>query len=73
MTYVLIGQNYWGRGSSLTQAKSNFRQQGGLLSNGYTLLIFDAETEFAGVDEVGRYHYDGNPPEITEFPPKVAA
>lgn len=70
MTYVLIGQNHWGKGTSLVEAKSNFRKQGAALSRGYTLLTFDDDTEFKGVDEVGRYHYVGIQPEIKEFPPK---
>jgi hypothetical protein len=68
LTYVLIGQNHWGKGSDLAEAKANFRRQGAVLSRGYALLTFDDETEFKGVDEVGRYHYVGNAPEVKEFP-----
>lgn len=56
-TIVIIGQFYWGKGSTLDEAKKEFRKQGGSLSRGYVILTFDAETEFGGVDDMGRYHY----------------
>lgn len=57
-TIVVIGQFYWGKGSTLVEAKKEFRKQGGTLSKGYVILTFDAETKFGGVDDMGRYHYE---------------
>lgn len=56
-TFVIFGQFYWGKGSTLAEAKKNFTDHGGVLSNGYAILTFDAETEFEGVDNMGRYFY----------------
>lgn len=77
-TIVVIGMYYWGKGETLAEAKANFRKQGGVLSNGYTIYTFDAETEFIGVDDMARFHYkrtDGkderpNPPTEQIIQPK---
>lgn len=61
-TYVLYGQNRWGRGATVAEAKKRFRNQGGVLSDGYVVLTFDAATKFGGFDEAGRFHYRGNQP-----------
>lgn len=63
-TIVVLGPNYWGKGTTLAEAKANLRKQGGRLSWGYLILTFPPETEFKGVDDFGRYHYstrDGSP------------
>lgn len=62
MMHVVIGQNYWGANEDLDAAKARFRREGGRLGNGYAILTFDDDTEFLGVDNVGRYMYKGNPP-----------
>lgn len=56
----------WGYGSDLDAAKKAFRSNGGALGRGYTVLTFDAETDFVGVDPMGRYSYRGNAPTKTE-------
>jgi len=70
--FVVIGQNHWGRGKTVDEAKKNFKAQSRSvrLGNGYTLLEFSEETEFVGVDDFGRVHYKGPEPKATEFPPK---
>ena len=77
--FVLIGQNRWGSGNTLKDAKARFQREGGRLSFGYVLLEFDSVTEFHGVDPMGRYHYktlnvtnfeDHHAPVITEVGPK---
>lgn len=77
-TFVVIGQQYWGKGATVPEAKKNFREQGGRLTGGYVLLTFDAETEFIGVDAVGYLHYKRrddktelpNPPKQKEVKPR---
>lgn len=71
-TFVLIGQWRWAKGENLAAAKRGFTSRGATLGRGYTILEFDAETAFVGIDEAGRYHYKGNAPTITEVPPKPA-
>lgn len=67
---LIMGQWRFGVGNDLKTAKANFRRFGGILSNGYTILTFDENTSFEGVDQMGRYHYIGNAPTIQEVPPK---
>lgn len=57
-TFVIFGLYYWGKGSTLAEAKKAFTEQGGVLSNGYTILTFDADTKFGGVDGMGRYYFE---------------
>lgn len=69
---LVMGQYYWGVGSTLAGAKHKFKQEGGFLSKGYIVYEFDDETEFLGVDGMGRFNYRGNEPAETRFPPKAA-
>ena len=78
-TFLVAGNHYYGTGPDLTTAKANFRKYGGTLSDGYTIVEFDSETEFVGMDDLGRYHYkrrDGrdarpNTPKETLVNPRV--
>ena len=36
---------------------------------GYSVIVFDAETQFFGVDNMGRYWSNGNQPKVVEVPP----
>ena len=75
---VVIGQNYWGKGKTVQEAKAAWKKvsYNRRLKDGYTVVEFDAETEFTGVDGMGRVHWrslDGEPPNqptVTEHPPK---
>jgi hypothetical protein len=62
---VVMGQYYWGSGATLDEAKKRFRSMGGRLSQGYGIYVFDADTEFLYVDQMGRITYYGNPPTET--------
>lgn len=73
MTIVVIGPNYWGKGATLAEAKRNFTKFGGCLSDGYLILTFSAETEFIGVDDIGRYHWRGDVPARREVKPRGQA
>lgn len=64
--FLIMGGNRWGAGDTVEVAKKNFRIQGGKLTGGYALITFDAQTEFHGVDQFGRYHFKGNSPTVTE-------
>lgn len=70
-TTVLIGQMRWGSGVDLDAAKRRFKREGGQLTRGYTVLTFDDETEFLGVDQMGRYSWRGNAPQETAVPPRA--
>jgi hypothetical protein len=59
---LIMGNRRWGVGATLAEAKRNWQAQGGRLSDGYTIITFDADTEFHGVDQMGRYQYVGNEP-----------
>lgn len=72
-TVVVIGQWRWGKGESLGEAKRNFQKQGAKLSAGYTVLTFDQETSFEGVDQMGRVHWRGNEPKVEEVSPRKLA
>lgn len=52
--FVVIGPYYWGSGATLAEAKKNFGNQGGMLGKGYNVFVFDAESEFRGVDQMGQ-------------------
>lgn len=69
-TYVVMGQNYWGRGKDVAEAKKNFRAQGGVLGKGYGVFYFPNTSTFEGVDQMGRLHWRGTEPFFTEFPAK---
>lgn len=79
MTFLVIGQNYWGHGPDLATAKSNFKKQRGKLTAGYTILEFPAGIEFAGVDSFGRVHWtiseghEDTRPIETDVPPRKGA
>lgn len=68
MTYVLIGQGCWGQGYTLSEAKEAFGADGGLLTEGYTLLTFDESTVFDGLAVGGGIMYRGDPPAVTRVP-----
>lgn len=69
--FVVIGQHYWGRGETLDKAKRRFRQEGGELSRGYSILAFPDDSEFVGVNTVtGAVEWHGPEPEVTEVPRK---
>ena len=57
VSYLVIGQHYWGHDAELATAKANFKKQGGKLTAGYTILEFPPGIEFAGVDVIGRVHW----------------
>src|SRR5688572_10537440 len=67
---LVMGAWCWGAGDTLQEAKQKFQAQRGRLSDGYLILVFDASTEFLGVDEIGRYHYRGETPTRTLIPPR---
>lgn len=71
---VVLGGNglygKWGYGASLKEAKKAFRSVGGVQKYGYTVLHFDTDTEFLGVDGLGRAHWKGNEPVVNEIAPK---
>jgi hypothetical protein len=65
-TWLVIGWGRWGKGSSLDEAKQNFRQQGGRLMDKPTILRFGEGSIFGGVDNMGNYYYYGEPPETVK-------
>jgi hypothetical protein len=65
MFYVVQGAHYWGAGSDLITAKRNMRAFGGRLSHGYTVMEFDAEDHFLGIDGMGYVNFK------RKHPPKV--
>jgi hypothetical protein len=67
---LIMGGFRWGVGDDLATAKKNFRRFGGRLSGGYAVIVFDAEASFEGVDQMGRYHYIGKAPTVTEVQPR---
>lgn len=56
-TFLVYAYPYWGKGATLAEAKRKFYEEGGRLSRGYTILVFDADTVLEGVDLMGRYYY----------------
>ena len=66
---VVFGQLRWGAGTDLIAAKAQFRANGGVLSQGYHVAVFDDETDFLGFGGMG-YFYFGNAPEVTEVAAK---
>lgn len=62
---LVMGNFRWGSGVDLASAKAEFRKQGGRLKDGYAVIVFDADTDFCGVDGMGSYRYQGNAPEVT--------
>lgn len=70
-TYLVIGQHRWGKGATPEAAKDEFRNQGGQLTRGYSLVKFAPPLSFTGVDGMGSYRWTGDGlPEIMEYPPK---
>lgn len=69
VTVVVIGANQWDAGPTVAEAKKRFTREGGRLGLGYAVLTFPPGTTFHGVDEVGRYHYRGDPPAIRHIAP----
>ena len=71
-TFVVMGANHWGQGSTVAEAKAAYRRQhpGLRLKDGYAVLTFGPGSEFKGVDALGRYFWDGTPPEVEVHKPK---
>lgn len=67
--YLIMGQWRYGAGVTLNEAKKNFTNQGAGLTKGLTVVKFDDETEYHGVDQMGLFHFKGNSPEQIEVPP----
>lgn len=72
---VVIGYCYWGKGDTLPEAKAQFSKQGGRLSDGYLIVVFDDGAVFTGVDDLGYYHWEhpdgpGYQPTTTMVEPK---
>lgn len=59
---VIVGYHYWGAGDTLDVAKANLRKAGGRLGDGYSVVVFDDQTTFTGVDMAGGVNYRGNAP-----------
>jgi hypothetical protein len=79
---VVAGDFIYGAGPDLATAKREFRNRGGRLSDGYTVLTFDDETDFLGIDQMGRtrtvrkdydWHKQSNSPTTRIVKPKVGA
>ena len=73
MSTLVIGQHYWGHGKNLTEAKRNFKAEGGQLSKGYMIFVFDDGQQFKGVNSFGMVSWhndDGSDrePQATEVP-----
>lgn len=66
---LLMGQWRYGAGLDLDEAKKNFVAQGAGLTKGLTVIEFDDETEYHGVDGTGFFHFKGNSPKKTEVEP----
>jgi hypothetical protein len=70
---LIMGQFRYGAGLTLDEAKKNFTANGGGLTRGLTLIEFTDETEYHGVDQMGRFHYKNNgkgePYKMTEVRP----
>ncbi len=64
---VVIAPNVWGAGASLEEAKRNVKRHGGRLNAGYTVLVFDNDTQWLGINDVGTAFWKGNRPTITEY------
>lgn len=61
---VVIGGGYWGKGATTDAAKREYRRVGGRLGDGYTVLRFDENTLFLGIDGMGSYQWLGDAPEV---------
>lgn len=72
---LIIGQHAWGYSAdSVAVAKRNWQNNGGRLSLGYTRVTFMDGQTFAGVDQLGRVHWDGDgEPVVTEVQPRGVA
>lgn len=75
-TYIVLtssemGYGKWGKGSTRAEARKNAKYFGGdPTRRGMTVLTFDDETEFLGVDQMGSVHWKGNEPTVEEVAPK---
>jgi hypothetical protein len=76
---VVVGNYRYGAGPDLATAKQRFRARGGRLSDGYAVLVFDEDTDFCGIDNMGRTmtmprDYDtskpSKAPEVTQVAPR---
>ena len=61
---VVMGAGHWGKGADLEEAKRNFRAAGGHLTGGYSILRFNDNTLFLGIDGMGSYQWLGDAPEV---------
>lgn len=67
MSIILIMGHYaWGKAETLEAAKRNFTRSGGQLSRGYAIIEYGPNSEFDGVDEMGRYYWKGEKPELVK-------
>ncbi len=64
---VVVAPNVWGAGNDLAEAKANVKRHGGRLDAGYTVLVFDNDTQWLGINDVGTAFWNGNRPTITEY------
>jgi hypothetical protein len=72
--FVVMGNGRFGKAETLAQAKKNFGQFGGRLSDGYAIVELPQGISFDGIDGFGRIHYTGDienvSPVITEVEPR---
>jgi hypothetical protein len=73
MSVLVIGQNRWGHGESLSEAKKFFQEQGGKLSLGYVIAEFGEGSEFGGVNFVGDVYWKGHEPVVREVKARKGA
>jgi hypothetical protein len=50
---AIVGYHYYGHGADLKEAKKNFREEGGSLSDGYFIYEFPEGLKFLGVSGMG--------------------
>lgn len=79
MSVLVIGQNHWGHGADLKQAKRIFTNEGGKLSNGYAIVEFTDGLKFDGVNQLGQVFWkdekwtegtEVREPKITQVKPR---
>lgn len=63
---VVMSPNYWGKGETVQEAKQNLRRNGGSTAGHHAIITFGEDSEFLGVDEFGRYHWNGSEPTVEE-------
>lgn len=59
----------WGTGPDLDAAKRSFTAAGGALAKPYSIVEFDPETLFIGVNGMGYYQFLGDPPAVGQSQP----